>query len=62
MSDFRVSNLRGRNPGEAPNMPDGVVISGIATVTTLNATTITGNGSGITGVGGGGDWRDNSLF
>lgn len=62
MSDLRVNNLRGRTSGSAPTLPDGAVISGVTTVTTLNATTITGNGSGLTGINVGGDWRDNSLF
>jgi len=64
MSDLRVTNLKGRTEGSAPTLPDGAVISGITTVTTLNATTITGNGSGITGLSipASFDWRDSSLF
>jgi len=64
MSDLRVTNLRGRTAGSSPTLPDGAVISGITTVTTLNATTITGNGSGITGLSipASFDWRDSSLF
>jgi len=69
MSDLRVTNLKGRTEGSAPTLPDGAVISGITTVTTLSATTvnaitITGNGSGITGLSipASFDWRDSSLF
>jgi hypothetical protein len=44
MSDLRVTNLRGRTAGSAPTLPDGVVITGIATATTFsgNATTASG--------------------
>jgi hypothetical protein len=28
MSDFRVTNLRGRTPGSAPNLPDGASSGG----------------------------------
>jgi len=35
MSDLRVTNLRGRTAGSAPTLPDGVVITGIATATTF---------------------------
>ncbi len=31
MSDLRVTRLRGRTAGSAPNLPDGVVVSGIGT-------------------------------
>lgn len=64
MSDLRVTNLKGRTEGSAPTLPDGAVISGITTVTTLNATTITGNGAGLTGLNipASFDWRDGSLF
>ena len=31
MSDLRVTNLKGRTSGSAPNLPDGVVVSGIST-------------------------------
>jgi len=44
MSDLRVTNLRGRTAGSAPTLPDGVVITGIAT-----ATTFSGNATGLTG-------------
>lgn len=41
MATLRVTNLRGRSGTESPTLPDGAVISGITTVTTLQATTIT---------------------
>ena len=31
MSDLRVTNLKGRTPGSAPNLPDGVVVTGVST-------------------------------
>ena len=31
MSDLRVTNLKGRTVGSAPTLPDGVVVTGIAT-------------------------------
>jgi len=31
MSDLRVTNLRGRTAGSSPTLPDGVVVTGIAT-------------------------------
>ena len=60
MSDLRVTNLKGRTPGSAPTLPDGVVITGIATVTTLSATTITA--TTYNGIPATSDWRDASLF
>jgi hypothetical protein len=39
MSDLRVTNLKGRTAGSSPTLPDGAVISGITTVTTLEAST-----------------------
>ena len=65
MSDLRVTNLKGRTAGSVPTLPDGAVISGIATVTTLQATTI--NATTITattysGIPASFDWRDGSLF
>ena len=43
MSDLRVTNLRGRTAGSSPTLPDGVVVTGVATATTFdgNATTAT---------------------
>jgi len=60
MSDLRVTNLRGRTAGSSPTLPDGAVISGITTVTTLEATTITA--STYNGIPASSDWRDSSLF
>ena len=42
MSDLRVTNLKGRNAGEAPTLPDGVVITGVATAGTFSGN-LTGN-------------------
>jgi len=33
MSDLRVTNLRGRTSGTPPTMPDGAIVTGIATAT-----------------------------
>jgi hypothetical protein len=56
MSNLRVTNLRGRTSGKSPSLPDGVVVTGVATATTFdgNATTATtattaSNASGLTG-------------
>ena len=48
MSDLRVTNLKGRNAGEAPTLPDGVVITGVATATSFNGN-LTGNATGLSG-------------
>ena len=45
MSDLRVTNLRGRTAGSAPTLPDGVVITGVAT-----ASSFVGDGSNLTGI------------
>ena len=44
MSDLRVTNLKGRNAGEAPTLPDGAVVTGVIT-----ATTFSGNATGLSG-------------
>ena len=44
MSSLRVTSLRGRTPGSSPTLPDGAVITGIATATTFD-----GNATGISG-------------
>ena len=52
MSSLRVSSLRGRSGNESPSLPDGVVITGVATATSFagNVTgNITGNATGLTG-------------
>jgi hypothetical protein len=48
MSDLRVTNLRGRTAGTPPTLPDGVIVSGIATATTFDGN-LTGNVTGATG-------------
>ena len=48
MSDLRVTNLKGRNAGEAPTLPDGVVITGVATATSFNGN-LTGNATCLSG-------------
>ena len=54
MSDLRVSNLRGRTAGTPPTLPDGVIVSGIATATSFagNITGTTGTFTGNVSVGG----------
>ena len=56
MSDLRVTNLKGRNAGEAPTLPDGVVITGVATAGTFSGNltgnvtgNVTGNATGLSG-------------
>ena len=53
MSDLRVTNLKGRNPGEAPTLPDGVVITGITTVSSVivgTGITLSSSGINVSGV------------
>jgi hypothetical protein len=50
MSTLRVTNLKGGSAGSAPNLPDGAVITGVATVGVLSATTFYGNGANLTGI------------
>ena len=38
MSDLRVTNLKGRTAGSAPTLPDGAVVTGVTTSTTLMET------------------------
>ena len=38
MSDLRVTNLRGRTTGVSPTLPDGAVVTGVTTTTTLAVT------------------------
>ena len=45
MSDLRVASLRGRTSGTAPTLPDGAVITGVATITSF-----VGDGSGLGGI------------
>ena len=60
MSDLRVTNLKGRTAGSSPTLPDGAVISGITTVTTLESTKITA--STYVGIHAGFNELDASLF
>ena len=48
MSDLRVTNLRGRTSGTPPTLPDGVIVTGIATATTFKGA-LTGDATGISG-------------
>ena len=48
MSDLRVTNLRGRTAGSSPTLPDGVVITGVATATSFSGN-LTGNATGLSG-------------
>ena len=58
MSSLRVTSLRGRTGNESPTLPDGAVVTGIATVTGVNVTgvvtattflgDVTGNASSAT--------------
>jgi hypothetical protein len=48
MSDLRVTNLKGRTAGSAPTLPDGVVITGVATATSFSGN-LTGNATGLSG-------------
>ena len=45
MSDLRVNSLRGRTAGSAPTLPDGVVVTGVATATSFSGP-LTGNVTG----------------
>ena len=48
MSNLRVTNLKGRTAGSSPTLPDGVVITGVATATTFDGN-FSGNAGGLTG-------------
>ena len=45
MSDLRVTNLRGRTSGKSPKMPNGAVVTGVATATSFSGN-LTGNVTG----------------
>ena len=47
MSDLRVTNLKGRTAGKSPKMPDGAVITGVATATTFSGA-LSGSGTNVT--------------
>ena len=38
MSNLRVTSLRGRTSGKSPELPDGAVVTGVTTTTTLAVT------------------------
>jgi len=59
MSKIIASTIAGLS-GAAPTFTNGVNVTGIATVTTLSATTITA--TNYTGIPASSDWRDASLF
>ena len=46
MSSLRVTTLRGRSGNESPSLPDGVVVTGIATATSFSGTVPSSNLSG----------------
>ena len=48
MSTLRATNIKGRNNGVAPAMPDGVVVTGVATATSFSGS-LTGDATGLTG-------------
>ena len=50
MSTLRATNLKGGSAGSAPNFPDGYVITGVATVGVLSASTFYGSGANLTGI------------
>ena len=52
MSDLKVSNLRGRTTGSAPNLPNGAVSTGIITATSFDGNltgNVTGDATGLSG-------------
>lgn len=48
MASLRVTSLKGRTAGESPTLPDGVVVTGVATATTFDGN-LTGNATGLSG-------------
>jgi hypothetical protein len=58
MSKIIASTITGLSG--APTFTNGINVTGIATVTTLSATTITA--TNYTGIPASSDWRDASLF
>ena len=52
MAALRVTSLKGRTAGESPTLPDGVVVTGVATATTFDGNltgSVTGNATGLSG-------------
>ena len=47
MSNLRVTNLKGRTAGSSPTLPDGVVVTGVATATTFSGA-LSGNATSAT--------------
>ena len=47
MSQLSVDSITGRVAGSAPSLPNGVVVTGVVT-----ATSFSGDGSGLSGIGG----------
>ena len=60
MSKLQVDTIVNKNDDGAPTFTNGVNVTGIATVTTLSATTITA--TNYNGIPASSDWRDASLF
>ena len=48
MATLRVSNLKGRTGNQSPTLPDGVVVTGVATATTFDGN-LSGNATGLSG-------------
>jgi|TARA_R100000482_G_scaffold110111_1_gene52416 hypothetical protein len=48
MATLRVTNLKGRTGNQAPTLPDGVVVTGVATATTFDGN-LSGNATGLSG-------------
>ena len=48
MSSLRVTSLRGRTAGVSPTLPDGAVVTGVTTSTSVSGS-LTGNATGLSG-------------
>jgi hypothetical protein len=48
MSSLRVTSLKGGSVGQSPTLPDGVVVTGVATATSFSGD-LTGNATGLSG-------------
>ena len=52
MSSLRVTSLKGGSVGQSPTLPDGVVVTGVATATSFSGDLtgdVTGNATGLSG-------------
>ena len=52
MATLRVTNLKGRTGNQSPSLPDGVVVTGVATATTFDGNltgNVTGDATGLSG-------------